>query len=253
MKITSIKTHKITSTDKDIFAIIDHYIKRLKEGSIVVIASKIIAITEGRIVQLSKIEKETLIKKEADLYLPKEKHKHNLFITIKDNYLTYSSGIDESNTNGYSVLWPKNPQESANKIRKHLMSRSDLDKVGVIITDMLAIPLKWGVIGGAIAYSGFKPLKDLKGTNDIFGRKYEYTQVGHLHGLAAAAAVVMGEGAEQTPLGIIEDISFVEFVDKNPTQKELDSLKISFEEDLYGPLLKAVHWKKGGSSNDKRS
>lgn len=245
MKIKSIKTHKITSSD-NLFDILDRYIKNLKDKSIVVIASKIIAITEGRIVQLSEGERENLIIKEADLYLLKKKHKHGLFITIKNNYLTYSSGIDESNTGGYSVMWPENPQETANKIRKHLMSRSDLDSLGVIITDMLAIPLKWGVIGGAIAYSGFKPLKDLRGKPDIFGRALQYTQVGHLHGLAAAAAVVMGEGDEQTPLGKIEDISFVEFVNRNPTEEELNSLKIAPDEDLYGPMLEAVKWKKGG-------
>jgi len=48
MITTAVKTHKITTTDKDILRILDRYMPRLAEGSIVAIASKIVAITEGR-------------------------------------------------------------------------------------------------------------------------------------------------------------------------------------------------------------
>ena len=57
----------------------------------------------------------------------------------------------------------------------------------------------------------------------------------------------MGEGAEQTPLAIIEDLDFIEFVDKNPSRNELESLIIKLEEDMYGPLFKNAPWQKGGS------
>ena len=45
MITTAVKTHKITTTDKDILRILDRYMPRLAEGSIVAIASKIVAIT----------------------------------------------------------------------------------------------------------------------------------------------------------------------------------------------------------------
>lgn len=63
--------------------------------------------------------------------------------------------------------------------------------------------------------------------------------------LACSAALVMGEGAEQTPIVIIEDVPFVEFRQKDPSVKELKSLRISPPDDLYAPLLKRVKWKKG--------
>lgn len=244
MKITALKTHKITVQDTDITKILDQYLTNLQENSIIVVASKIIAITEGRVFQTSPEQLEVIIKKEADQYLPKEVNKYNLYITIKNNYLTFSSGIDESNVeNGY-VLWPKNPQDSANLIRKYLAERYRLKNIGVIITDMAALPLQRGVIGGAIAFSGFRPLNDLTGTPDLFDREFKYTRVGIFNGLAAAASVVMGEGAEQTPIGLIEDISFVNFVDRDPTPEELESTKIPLDEDLYGPMLKALDWEK---------
>ncbi len=248
MKITSLKTHKITpKKDYDLLKILDQYLPQVKEGSIVVIASKIVAITQGRVAKLSPQKKDQLIKKEADYFIPKSEHKNNLIITINKGFLTYSSGIDESNGNGFQILWPQNPDQVANHVRAYLKKRFKLKKVGVIITDMTALPLRWGVMGGAIGFSGFKPLKDLTDTPDIFGRKFKFTKVGILNGLAAAAAVVMGEGNEQTPIGIIEDIPFVQFQDSNPTKKELKSLIITPEEDLYGPLFKNVTWQKGGT------
>ena len=246
MVIKTIKTHKITIKDNNLFKILDKYVKKLNEGSILVIASKIVAITQGRVVNPAEVDVDMLIKKEADLFIPKELHKNKLFITIKNNILTFSAGIDESNGNGYLVLWPDNPQKVANDIRKYLSKKLKVKKMGIIITDMTALPLRWGVIGGAIAYSGFKSLHDLRGKPDVFGRKYKFTKVGILNGLSAAASVVMGEGAEQTPMAIISDIPFVEFVDKDPSQSELNSLMISPEEDIYGPLFKNAPWQKGG-------
>lgn len=247
MQVTSIKTHKITTRDKDLLKILDKYIKKLSDRSIVAIVSKIVAITEGRVLKMTEEEKDEIIKKEAQYFIPKEEHKFGLYVTINNNHLTYSSGIDESNGNGYHILWPKNPQKTANKIREYLKKRFNIKNVGVVITDMAALPLRWGIIAGEIAYSGFNPLKILTGKSDVFGRKFLYTKVGILNGLAAAAGVVMGEGAEQTPLGIIEDIPFVEFVDRNPTEQELKDLIIEPANDLYGSMMKKANWQKGGS------
>ena len=51
-------------------------------------------------------------------------------------------------------------------------------------------------------------------------------------------------------MAIISDLPFVEFQDRNPTQKELKELCISPEEDLYGPFLKNVQWKKGSAKQN---
>ena len=66
--------------------------------------------------------------------------------------------------------------------------------------------------------------------------------------LASAAAVVMGEGAEQTPISVISDVSFIQLQGRNPTEKELEELQISINKDLYGPFLKNVKWRKGRKS-----
>ena len=168
MKVTGIKTHKITQKDKDIFRILDRYVKKLSEKSVVAIASKIVAITEGRIIKIGTIDKDELIKRESQYYLPRSQNPYNVSLTITGGALVASAGIDESNGNGFYILWPKNPQKSANRIRIWLKSRFNLKNVGVIITDSRITPLRWGVTGFCIAYSGFEPLKNYIGKKDIF-------------------------------------------------------------------------------------
>jgi F420-0:gamma-glutamyl ligase len=58
----------------------------------------------------------------------------------------------------------------------------------------------------------------------------------------------MGEGSEQTPIALLEDLPFVGFQDRNPTKRELDGMRIKREDDLYWPLLSKVKWRKGGRS-----
>lgn len=245
MKITPIRTHKITNKDKDILKILDKYITRLSERSIVAITSKIISITEGRMVKIGKVDKDELIKQESQYYLPRKNNKYNVSLTITKDTLVATAGIDQSNGNGYYILWPKNPQQTANKIRSYLQKRFKIKNVGVVITDSKTTPLRWGVTAFALSYSGFLPLKDYIGKPDIFGRKFEFEKMSIIDNLSCSAALVMGEGREQTPIAIIENVPFVEFRQKDPSIRELGELKIPVDDDLYAPFLKSVKWKKG--------
>lgn len=240
-----VKTRKITKKDKDILKVLDIYITKLSEKSIVAVTSKIISITEGRIVKIGDIDKDELIKRESQYYLPRADNPYNVSLTITRGTLVATAGIDESNANGYYILWPKDPQKTANKIRTYFLNRFHLKNIGVIITDSRTTPLRWGVTGIAIAYSGFKPLRNYIGREDVFGKKLEYTKASIMDSLAACAAFVMGEGNEQAPLAIIKDIPGVVFQKRNPTKKELAEIKISIEEDLYASFVKNAPWKKG--------
>ncbi len=250
MTIKAIKTHKITEKDTDILKILDTYLPPISENSIVVITSKIVALCEGNIIPADKADKDALVAQEADLYLPKEENNYSVYITIKGNILAATAGIDESNTNGFVVLWPKNPQESANRIRKHLQEKHKLKHIGVLITDSKTTPLRWGVIGIGLSHSGFRAINDYVGTKDLFGREFKMTKVNVMDGLSSAAAVVMGETIEQTPLGVITDIPFVKFQDHNPTEEELRNLAIPIDDDVYGVFLKSANWKKGEASRE---
>jgi len=245
MNIQAIKTHKITGVDNDILAIIDKYVPSLSENSILVVTSKIVSICEGNTIPLEKVNKEDLVISQADYYLPKETNTFQVTVTIKDNILAVNAGVDESNSSDGYVLWPKNSQESANKIRHHLVEKHKLKNIGVLITDSKTTPLRYGITGIGITHSGFLALNSYVGTPDIFGRILKMTQVGVMDGIAAGAVVTMGEGANQTPLAIVTDIPFVQFQDRNPTKEELELLDINPETDVYGVVLQNAPWKKG--------
>lgn len=248
MQVTPIKTHKITREDSDLIKILDQYILDLKENSVVGITSKIVAICEGSVVKIGEVDKDFLIKQESDLFLPRASSKYNIPFAIKNGLLVASAGIDESNGNGSYVLWPKNPQASANKIREYLMIKFKIKNLGVIITDSKTTPLRWGVTGFTIGFSGFKAINDYIGKKDLFGKEFEFTKVNIADGLAASAVLVMGEGIEQTPITIIEDLPFIKFTNENPTEEELNSIKINIEEDIYAPFLTSANWEKGGKA-----
>lgn len=245
MKITTVKTHKITSEDWSIFDIVEKYLKGLPNKSIVVITSKIVSICEGRIEPIEGKAKMDFIKREADYYLSPEENKYHTSLTIKKGVMAAAAGIDESNGNGAYVLWPKNPQRSANEIREFLFKKYKHKNIGVIITDSRSTPLRLGTVGIALAHSGFLALNDYVGSTDIFGRELLITKSNVLDGLAASAVTVMGEGKEQTPIAVIEDIPFVTFQNRNPLAQELHGLNIPLAQDLYAPILSKANWKKG--------
>jgi len=246
MIVKAIKTRPLFPPKDDLFSVIKESVSSLKEKSIIVVTSKIVSIGEGLCIKIDnvKIEKDSLIRKEADLYLDRDKNLlGSVMLTIKDNILIPTSGIDESNANGYYILWPKKPFESAKKIYNFIKKQYGLAEFGIIITDSHTTPLRLGIMGIGLAYYGFNPLRDYRGKKDIFGRKLKMSQTNIVDSLAASAVYVMGEGNEQTPIAIIEDAGNIEFTEKDFSKL----LGISIDEDIYSPLLKSAKWKKGGS------
>lgn len=221
------------------------YLPPIPERSILAVTSKIIALCEGAYVKADKVAKPELVKRESSHYLDPSASKYGITLTIKRNLLIPAAGIDESNSNGHFVLWPRNPQESANTIRTFLKDHFGLREVGVIVTDSTTAPLRYGTRGVGIAYSGFQPLHDYRGEADIFGLPMRVTQANHLDALAATAVLVMGEGNEQNPLALITNVPFLAFQDRNPSDEELKALHIHLEDDLYAPLLTSVAWLEG--------
>ncbi len=246
MKIRAIKTRKFLPPRDDLWDLLSA-INNLEENSVVVVTSKVVAIGEGRCVSLDSIDKDELIAKEADKYLPRKTDELTMY-TIKNNLLVAAAGIDESNADGFYILWPEDPDLSAKKIWQFLREKFKLKNLGVIITDSRVTPLRRGVLGMAISYFGFKPLKDYRGTKDLFGRKFEMETTDIPDSLASAAVLEMGEGAECQPLAIISDVPYIEFIEEKYNPKDPDSgFEIPEKEDLFYPFLSSVPWKKGSS------
>ncbi len=248
MNITAIKTPKITIQSGSIYDIIDGSLPHVHEDSVIAVTSKIVSICEGSVISYSEIDKEELVVKESNLYLPASLSKYGHHFTITNNTLIPMAGVDESNGEGYYILWPRDAQKTANNLRKHLIEKHGLKNLGIVITDSTCQPLRRGTTGISLAHSGFKALRNYIGKPDLFDRPFGVTQANIAGGLAAAAVLAMGEGTEQTPICIISDLESIDFNQNDPAPEELAEITISLDEDLFAPFLTAVNWKQGERS-----
>lgn len=242
MEIKAIKT-RVFKENEDLLTFILKYVKKLPENSILVITSKIVALSEGRTVEIDLSiphdeMRERIIKTESD-YMLRTKY---TWLTIKDGIVMSSAGIDESNARGKMILLPKDSFRTANKFHKILKKKYKVKNLGILITDSRLFPLRAGVVGAAIGYAGIKGVKDYRGTKDIFGRILKLSRTDVADSLATAAVLCMGEGKEQQPLAIIKNapVQFSEIINRK-------ELIIDPREDLYQPLfekIKSIKFKK---------
>ena len=180
MKVTAYTLRKILPPQDGLRAAILDSKLSLREGDVVAISSKIVSIGEGRAILIteknSTLEaKEKLLKHESDWFLkaPKSSLWHRYF-TIARGILIGSAGIDESNGNGHYILYPVDPFKSARQLRTWLQKTYCVQKIAVIITDSVSIPLRRGAIGIALAWDGLDSLRDYKNTKDLFGREIKF-------------------------------------------------------------------------------
>jgi putative folate metabolism gamma-glutamate ligase len=243
MQIQTIKTHRIEPYES-LEKILEQYFLNIAEEDIVIITSKILSVIEGRIVKKDIISKVDLINQEADYVLESNSNPYNIYLTIKNNILIPSAGIDESNVDDVYVLYPKDIQSKAIFIWEYLRKKFSIERLGIVITDSHTTIMRKGVTGIALGWCGFEPLYSYVNKPDIYGRPLRITQINILDSLASSAVFLMGEGDEQTPLAIIKNAPKISFCNIPPSIEEENSIKISIEEDLYAPLLLSAKWVK---------
>ena len=228
MKIIAIKT-PIFEEKENLLDFINNQISSLEEDCIVVITSKVVALSQGRVGKIK--DKDKLIKQNSQKIIKTPW----VPLTLVENEWCINAGIDESNAKNKIILLPKNPFKIAEQIQKSLKKHFSLKHLGVIITDTKSIPLRVGTIGRPIAYTGFNPLKSYIGKKDLFGRKSRLTQSNIADALATSAVLIMGEGDEQVPIVIIKNAP-VEFTNKKITKK-YKNLTLSPKKDIYARVF----------------
>jgi dihydrofolate synthase / folylpolyglutamate synthase len=217
----------------------------LRNGDVVAITSKIVAIHQGRSVPVTKVgDREELVASEAEAWIPKASSRYGITLAIKGGTLVASAGIDASNARDHYVLWPERPNETAGEIGRHLRRVCGVQALGVVLTDSHCIPLRRGTVGISIGFYGFEPLHDYRGEPDIFGRPLSVTLANRPDAMAAAAVGLMGEGAECIPAVVIRGWPGLVF---NDAAGRADFF-IPPEEDLFAPLLAAFAHPDGKTS-----
>ena len=237
LEFIPVKTRIVNPPKDEIWDIIDSL--KIEDGDIIFITSKILSIHQGRTVKItSETTKEELAKRESERFLhyQNESEGFSANITITDNNLILSAGIDASNAADHYILWPKNVDELCKEIREHIINKTGVKNLGVVATDSHSSPLRLGVTGFTIGLSGVEPLSDIRGEKDLFGRELHITMVNEIDPLTSMAVLLMGESSECTPIVILRNYRKIKF-NKNASMKDL---KVSPEQDIYAPLLKII-------------
>ncbi len=217
----------------------------LKEGDIIVISEKIVATSQGRVVNLSEVKRVSnkakkmakkydmderiveLILQEATMILGGLPNRHVILAKVND-FLIANAGIDSSNAGPNNVvLLPKDLEKVVWDYWKKLRNEFNIKNLGVIIADSRVQPLRKGTIGIAIATAGFEPIEDLRGQPDLYGRPLMITMRAVADDLTSAAQFLLNEADQQTPIVIIRDVN-VEFTENPKLTTEMPP-----EECLY--------------------
>ena len=196
----------------------------LEDGDIVVVAEKIVAKSEGRVVALRDVipsKKALSLADETgkdprmvELILRESRRiirAENNFLIVETHhgFVCANAGIDRSNVPpGYAKLLPADPDASALDIRKKL-ERSTGKRLGVVIADSFGRPFRRGSVGVAIGASGVVTLWDRRGEKDMYGKELQVTRVGVADCIASAASLLLGEAYEGTPVVVIKGLNFL--------------------------------------------
>lgn len=230
MEIIAIKTRIVKIPKDNIFDLFENL--SIKDKDIILVTSKIISIHQGRCIPIDSVNKDELIKKEADYYISRDKVPGKAAVlTIKNSTLLASAGIDENKNEGCYILLPQQPENMARDICLYLKKKFSLKNLAVVITDSHTMPLRPGVVGISIGFFGLEPYKKYIDKN---GDEIVASKVNIIDSLASAAVLAMGEYDEQTPLAIIRNASQVSFT----TKETYKDTYLSIKKDIYYPLLK---------------
>ena len=178
---------------------------KISKNDLIVIAHKIVSISENRFVELNKVKvgkRAISLSKKIDkskefcqLILDNSKKiiKIKKGVIITENRLgiiTANAGIDQSNINkkDFCLLLPLNPNATARKISQAIYQETG-KKLGIIISDSVGRPWRHGLTQISIGSFGISPIKKYK--KDLFKNKLYDTEVPIVDEIASAAGILM--------------------------------------------------------------
>jgi coenzyme F420-0:L-glutamate ligase/coenzyme F420-1:gamma-L-glutamate ligase len=231
VEIFAIPGIPLVRKDDDLVALIADGLARggivPRGGDVFVLTQKIVSKAEGRMVDLATVEPSTEaielagnVQKDprlVELILSESVRVVRarpgvLIVEHRLGFVMANAGIDQSNVASpdapqQALLLPINPDGSAATLRKRLSQRFDVP-VAVVISDSFGRAWRRGTCGVAIGAAGLPSLMDLRGSPDLFGRALQVSITGHADEIAAAASLVMGQGAEGQPVVIVRGLTW---------------------------------------------
>ena len=196
----------------------------VRKGDIVVVAQKVVSKAEGRIVSLPKVKPskfaleiakqsdkdprqvEVVLRESAKIVRMKMGH---LITETRHGFVCANSGVDMSNVakgTDTATLLPVDPDKSAAGLRSEI-GRITGQNVAVIVTDTFGRAWRLGHVNFAIGVSGMKPIRDYRGTRDMYRHVLRVTEMAVADELAGAAELVMNK-ADRVPVAVVRGYEF---------------------------------------------
>ena len=212
---------------------------KLEDGDVIVISTKYISNSQGRIVDLQNIQisdegrdvsRKYQLKPEIAEVVIRESDKifggiGGFVITSSDNIMAPNAGIDKSNAKkGNIILYPENPYLVAEQLRRKIFLKMSIH-VGVILVDSRLMPARIGTSGVAIACAGIEPVLDMRSKKDLDGNPLKVTFQAVVDNLATIANHKMGEGAESKPFAIVRNSG------ASLADRKINSLEMAIDPD----------------------
>lgn len=197
----------------------------LQHDDVLVVAQKVVSKSEGRLVALAGVQASERALELAELtgkdprlveLVLRESNevvrwrRDVLVVEHRLGFVMANAGIDMSNVAQHqgecALLLPENPDASCAALRASLLQATGA-QIGVVINDSHGRAWRNGTVGVAIGVAGMPGLHDRRGEPDLFGRKLLITEVGMADEVAAAASLLMGQGAESAPVVLVRGLT----------------------------------------------
>jgi coenzyme F420-0:L-glutamate ligase / coenzyme F420-1:gamma-L-glutamate ligase len=200
--------------------------RRLVRGDVLVVTHKVVSKVEGSIVALDSVrpspgarrwarryqrdarvielalrESRRIVRKRNGVLITETRHGAYGFICA-------NSGVDVSNVDGgkSAALLPKDPDRSAQKLRREIRRRTGLD-IPVIVTDSFGRPWREGLIEVAIGAAGLRVFRDCRGRRDPYGYRLQMTEEAVADALASIAGLACGK-LSRVPVCVIRGFAY---------------------------------------------
>lgn len=199
--IAALRAEQIVPRDKDVLIVAQKVVSKAEGRHVdlnaVVPSARAVALAgevnkDARLVEVILSESREVIRHRRDV----------LIVAHRLGYIMANAGVDQSNVAGedsdQALLLPRDPDASAAALKERL-DREFGVQFGVIINDSFGRPWRLGVVGIALGAAGLPAMQNMVGVPDLFGRKMRVTEIATADEIAAAASLLMGQGAEGQP------------------------------------------------------
>ena len=217
----------------------------IQSGDVIVVTQKVVSKVEGMVRDLLDIEPtseaEELAAKlgkdprlvqlilEKSTEIVRTDFERGVLITESiHGFICANAGIDSSNVEGETkvALLPKDSDASARKIVNDIKRITNVESLGVVISDTFGRPWRDGHVNFAIGCAGMSPFIDYKDTIDAVGQVLKVTTICIADEFAAASELATGKSLN-IPVVVIRGSEF------NPENSEYESLLRPKENDLF--------------------